>query len=98
MQFIVQRDINPGSLSIDRWYADQLKRFKVESPPPSTSTVLGGRPAIRREMIGRFGKSFDFYTTLHRSDIFQVAIGQTSPQEPLDRTYDAILSTLRFVE
>jgi hypothetical protein len=49
-------------------------------------------------MIGRFGKSFDFYTTLHRSDIFQVAIGQTSPQEPLDRTYDAILSTLRFVE
>jgi hypothetical protein len=66
IEFIVQRDINPGGLSIDRWYADQLQRLKVTLPPPSTSTVLGGRPAIRHEVIGRFGKNFDIYTTLHK--------------------------------
>jgi len=98
LQLIVQRDINPSGLSIDQWYADQLKRLKVSTPPPSNPTVLGGRRAIRREMTGAFGKHFDFYTTLNKSDIFQVSIIQDSPQEPLDPTFDAVISTIKFVE
>jgi len=83
---------------IDQWYADQLKRLKVSTPPPSSPTVLGGRRAIRREMTGAFGKHFDFYTTLNKSDIFQVSIIQDSPQEPLDPTFNAVISTIKFVE
>jgi hypothetical protein len=96
MQFFVQRDINPGGLSIDRWYADQLKRLKVSAPPPSTSTVIGGRPAMRRVITTSSGTHYDFYAALHRSDVFQISIIQ--PSEPLDRTFEAVISTLRFVE
>jgi len=98
LQLIVQRDINPNGLSIEQWYADQLKRLKVSAPPPSMPTVLGGRRAMRREMIGSFGKHFDFYTTLNKSDIFQISIIQDSAREPLDRTLAGVISTVRFVE
>jgi len=98
LQFFVQRDINPSGLSIEQWYADQLKRLKVSAPPPSMPTVLGGRRAIRREMIGAFGKHFDFYTTHNKSDIFQISIIQDSPREPLNRTAEGVIATVRFIE
>jgi len=52
----------------------------------------------RKRLTGAFGKPFDFYTTLNRRDIFQVSIIQDSPREPLDPTFDAVISTLKFVE
>jgi len=52
-------------------------------------TVLGGRRAIRREMIGAFGKHFDFYTTHNKSDIFQISIIQDSPESRSNRTLKA---------
>ena len=52
----------------------------------------------RKRSTGAFGKHFDFYTTLNKRDIFQVSIIQDSPREPLDPTFDAVISTLKFVE
>jgi len=52
----------------------------------------------RKRLTGAFGKHFDFYTTLNKRDIFQVSIIQDSPREPLDPTFDAVISTLKFVE
>ena len=94
--FLVQRNINPGGLSIDQWYADQMKRVKVSAPPPVKSITLAGRPAMRREITTGSGMHFDFYTSVHRSDVFQVSIIQ--PAEPLDPTFEAVISTLRLLE
>jgi len=98
MQLMVQRDINPGGLSIERWYAEQLLRLKPSQPPPSKSVVIAGRPGIRMDAVTSLGKRYDFYTAVHRSDVFQVAIMQDSRQAPLDPTLDAMLATLRLLE
>jgi hypothetical protein len=95
MQVLVQRDINPRGLSIEDWYADQLKRLKVATPPPSSRTTLGGRPTIRREMSRPGGRQFDFYTVVGPSDVFQVSISR--PEGPLDPIHETILSTITFL-
>ena len=98
MQLMVQRDINPSGLSIDRWYAEQLLRLKASQPPRSKSVTIAGRPAILMEAVTGLGKRYDFYTTVHRSDVFQVAIMQDSRQAPLDPALDAMLATLKLLE
>lgn len=97
VQFWVQRDINPTGLSIDDWYADQLKRFKATGPP-AASTDLAGRRALRREIMGSLGRHYDFFTTLNKSDIFQATITQPSDRLQLDPTIRAILSTIKFID
>ena len=95
MQLFVQRKINPRGLPIDRWYADQLKRLKAAAPPPK-HTVIGGRPTLLREAEGTFGRHYDFFTSLNKTDVFQVSVTQSSPQAPLDQMFQAILSTIKF--
>jgi hypothetical protein len=97
MQFLVQWKINPEGLSIDRWYADQLRRIKATAPPP-TPTTIGGRPALRRDFTGALGRHYDFFTRLDETDIFQVTITQPAAEAQLDPRYEAILSTLRFLD
>jgi hypothetical protein len=97
MQVFVQRNINPNGRSIQDWYADQLRRFKVTAPPPTTSTVLGGRPTIRREVRGPDGRQYDYYTAINASDVFQVSIKQPVGEPGLGRTQEAVLSTITFV-
>jgi hypothetical protein len=94
--FLVQRNINPSGLPIDQWYADQIKRLNISTLPPVKSTTLAGRPAMRREITKGAGTHYDFYTSVHRSDVFQVSIMQ--PAEPLDPTFDAVIATLRLLE
>ena len=96
MQVFVQRDINPRGLSIEAWYEDQLRRLKVTTPPPATGTVISGRPTIRRQVSRPNGQQYDYYTAINASDVFQVSI--TQPAAPLDRTCEAVLSTIRFLE
>jgi hypothetical protein len=97
MQLVVQRGINPRGLPIEQWYADQLTRLNVTTPPPATRTVIGGRPTIRREMTGTLSRHFDFYTAVKASDIFQVSILQPTAQVQLDPTHEAVLSTITFL-
>jgi hypothetical protein len=94
--FLVQRNINPSGLPIDQWYADQMKRVKVSTPPPVKSTTLAGRPAMRREITQGASTHYDFYTAVRRGDVFQVSIIQ--PAERLEPTFDAVISTLRLLE
>ena len=97
IQVFVQRGINPQGMSIERWYADQLTRLRVTTPPPTSATVLGGRPAIRREMSLADGQQYDYYTAINASDVFQVSIKQPMAQPQVDRIYEAVLSTITFV-
>jgi hypothetical protein len=84
-------------LSIERWYADQLRR-KVSEPPPTTSAVIGGRPTIRRDMSRSDGQQYDFYTGINASDVFQVSIKQPAGAPGVDGTHEAVLSTITFIE
>jgi hypothetical protein len=97
MQLLVQRGINPRRLTIEQWYADQLTRLRVTAPPPATRTVIGGRPAIRREMTGTLSRHYDFYTAINASDIFQVSVTQPTDSPQLDPTHEAVLSTITFL-
>jgi hypothetical protein len=98
MQVLVQRGINPDRLSIGQWYADQLRRLRVTEPPPTTSALIGGRTTIRRDMSRPDARQYDFYTAINASDVFQVSIKQPAGAAGLDRTHEAVLSTIKFIE
>jgi hypothetical protein len=98
VQFIVQRKINPKGLPIRQWRDEQMQG---KTAPPSLQfidTTIGGRPAIRQEYTGTLGRSFNFFISLDKTDIFTIAINQPSTQTELDQTYEAVLSTVEFTK
>jgi hypothetical protein len=96
IQFWVQRRTNPRGLSIQKWYADQLRGMKAASPP-TTNTSIGGRSAVRMESVDALGRQFQFFTSLRKTDVFEITVTQPSSQKQLDRTYETLLSTVRFI-
>ena len=96
VQFWVQRHANPDGLPIEQWYAAQLRRMKA-SPPPTVITSIAGRTAVRFEANGTLGRTFQFFTSLNKSDIFEITMIQPSSQPELDSTYQTLLSTVRFI-
>jgi hypothetical protein len=95
VQIFVQRGVNPRGLPIEEWYADQMKRLRVGSPPPTSRLTLGGRPAIRRAMARPDGTRLDHYVALG-TDVLQVAV--TPPPAGAASTHEAILATLTFLK
>jgi hypothetical protein len=96
VQFWVQRGINPRGLPVAQWVSDQLRRMKA-APPATTNTSIGGRITVRMEVVGTSGRQFQYFTSLNRTDIFEITLRQPSSQRQLDPTYQSLLSTVRFV-
>ena len=93
VQFWIQRRMNPKGLSIQQWYADQMKTIKAD-PIPMKNVVVGGRPAIRQDAPGHVA----FFTLLNKADIFEITINQPSSAGPqIDPSYEDILATLKFL-
>jgi len=97
VQFWVQRQMNPNGLSIQQWYADQLSR-QTSRPLATAYPVIGGRPAVRMEMVGSLSRMFSFFVALNKTDVFQITIDLPPAQTRLDPTYEALLPTIRFIE
>ena len=97
VQFWVQRQMNPKGLSIQQWYADQLSR-QTSRPLATTYPVIGGRPAVRMEMVGSLSRMFSFFVALNKTDVFQITIDLPPAQTRLDPTCEALLPTVRFIE
>ena len=97
VQFWVQRQMNPKGLSIQQWYADQLSR-QTSRPLATTHTVIGGRPAVRMEIVGTLSRLFSYFISLNTTDVFQITIDLPPAQTRLDPTYEALLPTVRFIE
>jgi hypothetical protein len=97
VQFWVQRNANPTALPIATWYATQVRAMK-SSPPPVTTTSMGGRTAVRREVPGTGAKHFSYYVALNATDVFQVTLQRPASQQELDATSASILSTVRFLK
>jgi hypothetical protein len=95
IQFFLQKNINPRRLSLDDWFADQLKVVKA-APGAGAHSVIGGRPAIRMEASGTFGARSSFFVSAGETDmltIFTAGTGST-----LDQTVEQILSTIQFTK
>jgi hypothetical protein len=96
VQFWVQRQVNARGLTIEQWYADHLRATKAV-PPPTTNTSIGGRSTVRMEAVGTLGRHFQFFTSLNKTDIFEITETQSSSQAQLDQTYQKLLSTIKFI-
>lgn len=96
VEFIIQRQENPNSLSIKEWYDSQLQRFRAP-PLSATDTIIGKRPAIRMEYIGAMGKHFNFFISLNKTDILRISIIQPSSKIKLDEIYMKIVESLNFI-
>ncbi len=97
VQFWVQRRANPDGLPIEQWYTAQLRAMKA-SPPPTLITAIGGRTTVRMEANGTLGRTFQFFTSLNRTDIFEITMIQPSSETELDPTYQKLLSTVRLID
>ena len=100
VQFWVQRQMNPQGVTIGQWYGDQMKRMPPESTRgiTTTTTVLGGRPAVHRTRVGTLGRSSDVFVALNKTDILQVSILRPASETQLDPTLEKLLSTVKFIE
>jgi len=96
IQFVVQRGINPNGLSFDQWTADQLKKFN-KAPPQLKNVTIGGRPAILLNQMIFDYRSYSFHVSLNKTDILTILIRRPSTETQLDQTYEAILSTIKFL-
>ena len=95
IQFFLQKNINPRRLSIDEWFADQLKVLNA-APGGGAHSTIGGRPAIRMEASGAFGARSSFFVSSGDTDmltIFTAGSGST-----LDPTVEQILSSIQFLK
>jgi hypothetical protein len=96
VQFWIQRKINPYGLPVEQWYADQLRRMNAAAPP-TRNTSIGGRFTVRMEAVGTLGRQFQFFTSLNKTDIFEITVKQPSSQIQLDQMYQKLISTVRFI-
>ena len=94
--FYVQRNTNPKGLSIDQWYADQMKKAP-KAPSPKT-LIIGGRPAAWYKVAGAFGQNYSFFVSLNKTDILTIAFTRPLSEAKLDQTFETILSTIKFLD
>ena len=97
VQFWVQRHMNPRGLPVQQWYADQLRRMNA-APSSTANTSIGGRPAVRMETTGTLGRTFQFFTSLNKTDIFEITLRQPASQTQLNPTDQKLLSTVKFID
>jgi hypothetical protein len=96
VQFAVQWGANPRRLPIAQWYADQLAKMK-SAPASTTDSSVGGRHAVRMEVVGKSDTVFEFFVASNGTDIFEIILSQATSQAEFDPTYQRVLSTVRFM-
>jgi hypothetical protein len=67
-------------------------------PPPATNTSISGRPAVRMKAVGVLGQNVSVLHLIKQARIFEITITQPSSQTQLDRTYQGIVSSVRFID
>ncbi|HEU5401263.1 MAG TPA: hypothetical protein VFU86_07900 [Terriglobales bacterium] len=87
----VQMNQNPKKLSIEDWFADQLKRMNTK-PESQGETKVGNQPAVFMENTNSFGKRRSVFTSLHGKDVLTVIYEPDTKFEPV---YKAILDSFR---
>jgi hypothetical protein len=90
----IQKDQNPKKLSIEEWFAEQLK-LQHASPESSGHVTIGAQAAVFMENTNSFGKRRDTFTLLRETDILSLGYRH---QTEFDATYTAIVASLRVLK
>src|SRR5260370_9583078 len=85
----VQKSQNPKKLSIEQWYADQMKLMNAH-PESSGNVTIGGQPAVFIENTSGVGKQRVTFTLLNQTDVLSLSYEH---QTEVDATYVAILAS-----
>jgi hypothetical protein len=69
----IQKNQNPKKLSIEEWFAEQMKLMNA-SPESSGHVTIGGQSAVFMENSNSFGKQRDTFTLLHGTDVLSLSV------------------------
>jgi hypothetical protein len=90
----IQKNQNPKKLSIDQWFAEQIKVLNA-SPESAGHVTLGGRTAVFMENSNSFGKQRDTFVLLQETDILSLSHKRHAE---FDHTYAAMLASFRILK
>lgn len=90
----IQKNQNPKKLSIDEWFAEQLKLSNA-SPEATGHVTFGGQTAVFMENSNSFGKQRDTFVLLHETDVLSLSHKR---QAEFDHTYAAMLASFRILK
>jgi hypothetical protein len=65
----VQVNMNPHKLSIEGWFADQLRPLDTRKLETKGCSTVAKQPACFYETTDKFGKKRCVYTLLHKTDV-----------------------------
>ena len=65
----IQLNMNPRKLSIEEWFAEQLRAMDTQKLEAKGCSTVGGQPACFFEHTGKSGKEHSTYTLLHQTDV-----------------------------
>src|SRR5882724_1188426 len=94
LSLAIQPNQNPGKLSIEAWFAEQLRKMGVK-PESSGLVTIGGQAAVFMENTNSFGKQRDVFTLLNTVDVLSLSY-RTKPE--YDSTYLSIISSFRLTK
>ena len=94
LNLAIQPNINPRKLSIDEWFADQLRVLGTK-PESTGRSIIGGQPAIWMENANSFGKRRDTFTLLHKANVLSFSYKPGTVDDPI---YIAIVGSFRILK
>jgi hypothetical protein len=91
----IQQNENPKKLSIEKWFAEQLRKLINTSPESTGHMTLGGQTAVFMDNTNSFGKERDIFTLLHETDVLSLSYKRRAE---FDATYASMLASFRALK
>jgi hypothetical protein len=90
----VQLNMNPRKLSIEEWFAEQLRAMDASKLDAEGCSTVAGQPACFFEHTGKFGKERFVYTLLHKTDVLSFSYKLGTEDSP---SYAAIVDSFQVL-
>jgi hypothetical protein len=90
----IQKNQNPKRLSIEEYFANQLKLANA-TPASWGNITIGGQPAMYMENSNSFGERHDIFTLLRETDLLSLSYTR---QPEFNATYDSMVASFRILK
>ena len=90
----VQRNMNPRKLSIEEWFAQQLRAVDTKKIEARGCSTVAGQPACFFENTNKSGKERFVYTLLHETDVLSFDYKLGTEDSP---SYAAIVDSFQVL-
>ena len=88
----VQLNMNPRKLSIEEWFAEQIRKVDTTNVEARGCSTVAGQPACFFEHMGESGKERFVYTLLHRTDVLSFGYRLGTEDSP---SYAAVVDSFQ---